>query len=388
MAWRTPSSDILATPPIQDAGTVISAEYLKEVLSINGCPCECVSKSHGATVSTFYFDYKLRTANDLDRFNKVVKRVVPFLTAKLKRTVDLAPPAPEKGHFGIVIPREKRQTVYFKNALLADVPKFVEMSENGYIAALGMDNEGNPMYVDLPSMPHCLISGASGGGKSVLMNTILCSLLMRNSPNAMKIIGIDTKMVELSNYQNLPHLYKPIVTEPKAAVETLAELCDEMQNRYAALSRNGLKSFADIPKGEYCNFPLLLLVIDEFADLIMVEPEVEHYIIRLAQKGRAAGICCLVASQSPNANVITKAMRVNFSTRIALSCSSPIDSRIATSMTTDLAPANKLLGRGDALYIYNSTVTRFQTAYCDEKSIISICDWWKNFTLQQEELTT
>ncbi|MDJ1630713.1 FtsK/SpoIIIE domain-containing protein [Bacillus velezensis] len=224
-------------------------------------------------------------------------------------------------------------------------------------AALGVDISGNPVVIDLKKMPHGLIAGATGSGKSVCINTILVSLLYKADPSDVKMLLIDPKMVELAPYNQIPHLVSPVITDAKAATAALKWVVEEMERRYELFAHSGVRDIgrfneltADHKTGE--KLPYLVVVIDELADLMMVAPnDVEESIARIAQKARACGIHLLVATQRPSVDVITGMIKANIPTRIAFSVSSQVDSRTII----DMAGAEKPLGKGDMLYWENGT---------------------------------
>src|SRR5699024_8266913 len=227
-----------------------------------------------------------------------------------------------------------------------------ENAESPLTVALGLTIEGEPLITNIGKMPHGLIAGATGSGKSVCINAILLSLLYKANMDEVKFLLIDPKMVELTPYNGIPHLVSPVITDPKAATMALKWAVDEMENRYekfvAAGVRNLEKYNEKMEKENQEKLPYLVIVIDELADLMIVSPqEVEEAICRIAQKARAAGIHLLLATQRSSVDVITGLIKANIPTRIAFSVSSQVDSRTIL----DTNGAEKLLGKGDMLFI-------------------------------------
>ncbi|HXC62252.1 MAG TPA: DNA translocase FtsK, partial [Nitrospiria bacterium] len=249
--------------------------------------------------------------------------------------------------------------------------------------ALGKDIFGQPVVADLAAMPHILVAGATGSGKSVALNTMICSILYASNPQEVKLLMIDPKMLELLTYDGIPHLLCPVIVRPKAAAEILQKMVAEMQQRYRLLAEAGArniegynKALAKSPSGEAKPLPYLVIVIDELADLMMaVARDVEDSIARLAQMARAAGIHLIVATQRPSVDVITGIIKANFSARISFQVSSKTDSRTIL----DANGAEQLLGRGDMLYLAPGTgrITRIHGSYISEGEIKKAVDFIK-----------
>lgn len=252
------------------------------------------------------------------------------------------------GLVGIELPREDRQLVEFR-----------EILESGDMSAplstvLGADVDGNPVTTDLSKMPHLLVAGATGSGKSVFINTVLCSIIERVSPSDVRLVLIDPKKVELSVYKDVPHLAHPIVTEPEDARSALELVVQEMDNRYSLLAKHNVRNISEfnskVEKGiiKRKKLPLVLVVIDELADLMMVaKKDVEKLIVRITQLARAAGIHLIVATQRPSVDVITGLIKANMPSRLAFAVASKTDSRVIL----DQSGAESLTGMGDALFI-------------------------------------
>ncbi len=261
-------------------------------------------------------------------------------------TVRIEAPIPGKSLVGIEVPNRTLEVVGMKKILVAD-----EMVKNKskLAVALGRDTSSKPIVVDISKMPHCLVAGTTGSGKSVLLNTFIISLLFRNSPEELKLILIDPKRVELTNYNDIPHLLSPVITEPDKIVSSLKWAMAEMDRRYKLFQSVGVRNIAGYNEmSGFQALPNIVIVIDELADLMMFAPvEVEDAITRLAQLARATGIHLVVATQRPSVDVITGLIKANIPCRIAFNVSSMVDSRVII----DQPGAEKLLGKGDMLYM-------------------------------------
>ena len=283
--------------------------------------------------------------------------------------VRVVAPIPGKSAVGIEVPNDKVSPVYLYDVLAQTE---FQRSTSPLTLALGEEITGRPIITRLDRMLHVLIAGATGSGKSVCINTLLCSLLFKADPDQVKLILIDPKMVELTNYNGIPHLLSPVVTDAKKAAGVLRWLCKEMENRYEQFAGFGVRDITRfnqmaIQNGKE-NLPYIVVVIDELADLMMVAPrDVEDAIQRLAQMARAAGIHLVVATQRPSVDVITGIIKANIPSRIAFAVSSQVDSRTIL----DMAGAEKLVGRGDMLFypMGASKPIRAQGAYVSENEL-------------------
>ncbi|MFG6116658.1 DNA translocase FtsK [Halobacillus sp. MO56] len=309
------------------------------------------------------------------------------------KAIRIEAPIPGKQAVGIEIPNEKSDLVGLQE--IFESPEFKE-NPSPLTVALGLDIGGTPVVTNLQKMPHGLIAGATGSGKSVCINTILVSLLYKAHHEEVKFLLIDPKMVELAPYNDLPHLVSPVITDVKAATKALKWAVKEMDDRYEKFVKEGVRDVErynqKMNKQERSKekMPYLVVVIDELADLMMVSPQdVEDAICRLAQKARACGIHLLVATQRPSVDVITGLIKANIPTRIAFSVSSQVDSRTII----DTAGAEKLLGKGDMLFVENGSgqSVRIQGAFVSDDEIERITGHVKkiappNFLFEQEEL--
>lgn len=243
-----------------------------------------------------------------------------------------------------------------------------------YPAVLGADNTGYPLIADLVDAPHMLVAGTTGSGKSVLLNTIICGLLVKLTPVKLRLVTLDPKRVELSQYKGVPHMERPPIKTTEEAVATLNQLVTVMEKRYAQMERRGLKNV----KGLELEFPRIVVVIDEFADLMLTaKKKIETPIVRLAQLGRAAGIHLIIATQSPRKDVLTGLIKANVPTRVALTTADQRESLIIL----DHGGAEKLRGRGQGILKMpaRGTETEMRAAWLPDEDINAICDYWRRY---------
>lgn len=293
--------------------------------------------------------------------------------------VRIEAPIPGKAAVGIEVPNRTRETVYLRD-LLED-PKFGQAGSR-VTAALGMDVAGAPIFVDIAKMPHLLIAGTTGSGKSVCINSLITSLLFRATPDEVKLILIDPKKVELGVYNKLPHLLVPVVTNPKKAAGSLTWAVAEMEKRYEMIEEAGVRDVKGYNKlvdetGVGEKMPSIVIVIDELADLMMSAPDtVEDSICRIAQKARAAGMHLIIGTQRPSVDVITGLIKANIPSRIAFTVRSNVDSRTII----DIAGAEKLIGQGDMLYAPVGAMKpiRVQGAFVSDREVEAVCEYIKD----------
>jgi S-DNA-T family DNA segregation ATPase FtsK/SpoIIIE len=283
-------------------------------------------------------------------------------------------PIPGKKAVGVEVPNSRRRLVR-----LGDIAHDRPKSASPLLSWLGKDVSGQAVSADLALMPHVLVAGTTGSGKSGCINAILTSILMHSSPNEVRLVLVDPKRVELNHYERLPHLLTPVVTNPRLAANVLANLIVEMESRYAVMSEARARNLVELNrarrKAGEAPLPHILCVIDELADLMMVAPaEVEDAIIRLAQKARAIGIHLVLATQRPSTDVITGTIKVNIPSRIAFAVASQVDSRVIL----DQGGAETLLGQGDMLFrpVGTSKLNRIQGAFVTEEEIARVCGHW------------
>lgn len=305
------------------------------------------------------------------------------------KEIRIEAPIPGKNAIGIEVPNRTSQPVTLREILESE--SFRE-AQSPLAAALGVDIAGKPVVTDLKNMPHGLIAGATGSGKSVCINSILTSILYKANPDDVKLMLIDPKVVELAPYNDLPHLVTPVITDVKDATAALKWAVDEMEERYKKFANTKVRDIERYNENVSDKMPYIVIIIDELADLMMVSPqEVEDAICRIAQKARACGIHLLVATQRPSVDVITGLIKANIPTRIAFSVSSQVDSRTIL----DAGGAEKLLGKGDMLFLENgaSKPVRLQGNFVSDGEIERITNYIKrqrkpNYLIEAEDLSS
>ncbi|MEH7239195.1 DNA translocase FtsK, partial [Bacillus sp. JJ1562] len=327
------------------------------------------------------------------KVNKITNLSDDIKLSLAAKDIRIEAPIPGKNTIGIEVPNKKSKPV-----LLKEIIQSSEFTSNKspLTVAMGLDISGKPIVTDLQKMPHGLIAGATGSGKSVCINAMLVSLLYKASPDEVKLLLIDPKMVELAPYNHIPHLVSPVITDAKAATAALKWSVEEMERRYELFAHSGVRDIGrynemvkkhDEKSGK---LPYLVIIIDELADLMMVAPgEVEDSICRIAQKARACGIHLILATQRPSVDVITGLIKANVPTRIAFSVSSQVDSRTII----DSSGAEKLLGRGDMLFLENgsSKPIRVQGNFVSDDEIEAVVDYVKtemkpSYMFEQDDL--
>ena len=354
---------------------VDSAERLTNVLNEFGVHATINNIMIGPSITKY--ELKLETGT---RVNKIMSLQDDIKLALAAKDIRIEAPIPGKPAVGVEIPNAVSSMVSFRE-VFKDIPK--DLSDNKLLVPLGKDVNGQVIYGQLNKMPHLLIAGATGSGKSVCINTIICSILMRAKPDEVKLLLVDPKKVELSNYNGIPHLLAPVVTDPKKAAATLREIVSEMERRYDLFAGANVRKIETYnsyveKKNETLQeheqlekLPYIVVILDEVADLMMVaSKDVEDCIMRIAQLARAAGIHLIVATQRPSTDIITGVIKANIPSRIAFAVSSSIDSRTIL----DTVGAEKLLGKGDMLFLpmgSNSPI-RVQGAYVDDNEVEAI----------------
>lgn len=325
------------------------------------------------------------------KVSKIIGLTDDIALALAAKGIRIEAPIPGKSAIGIEVPNPKQTLVTFKE-IVKEVPQ--KQQSEKLLMVLGRDISGKTVYSPLNKMPHLLVAGATGSGKSVCINTIICSILMRSTPNEVKMLMIDPKKVELNGYNGIPHLLAPVVTDPRLASLALKKVVTEMEYRYELFSESGTRNIEGY--NEYIRhqnetsevkkklLPFVVVIIDELADLMMVaSKEVEECIMRLTQMARAAGIHLIIATQRPSVDVITGVIKANIPSRIAFGVSSAVDSRTII----DMPGAEKLLGKGDMLFLPMgaSNPTRVQGAFISDEEVVRIVDFIKN-QIQSEEI--
>jgi S-DNA-T family DNA segregation ATPase FtsK/SpoIIIE len=382
-AYRLPPVDLLRTAPVS-IGNARDEEHTVEALERTfrtfGVPAHVPAAHRGPTVTLYEVEVEAGT-----KVNKVLSLADDIAYALATPDVRIIAPIPGKSAIGVEVPNRVRDFV-----MLGDVLRSRAAKEDRHplSVALGKDVHGRAQLVNLTAMPHLLIAGATGAGKSSLINSFVTSILMRTAPEEVKLVLVDPKRVELSHFADLPHLLSPVIVHPKRAAEALGWVVREMEQRYEVLATAGARDIDGyraglsngtlrVPSGRedpFVPLPYILVVIDELADLMMVAPrDVEDAICRIAQMARAVGIHLVVATQRPSVDVVTGLIKANIPSRIALMTSSQADSRVIL----DMNGAEKLVGHGDMLFAPSSASkpTRLQAAWVTEKEILAVCEW-------------
>jgi S-DNA-T family DNA segregation ATPase FtsK/SpoIIIE len=347
----------------------IVGRKLVETLGHFGVEAKIVGVISGPHVSR----YELRLAPGV-KVKKVTELGNDLAYALASTDIRILAPIPGKQAVGVEVPNARRRIVR-----LGDIYAGRPAKTSPLVAWLGKGIDGNPVWTDLAKMPHVLVAGTTGSGKSACVNGILSSILMQASPNEVRLVLVDPKQVELNHYEHVPHLLTPVVTSPRLAANVLANLIGEMETRYGIMSQARCRNLGELnrhrQKADEAPLPHILCVIDELADLMMVAPaEVEDSIIRLAQKSRATGIHLVLATQRPSTDIITGTIKVNIPARIAFAVSSQTDSRVIL----DQGGAEALLGQGDMLFrgAGSSKLQRIQGAFITEEEIARITGHW------------
>ncbi len=346
-----------------------TSKKLEQKLKNFGVSGTVVGISPGPVVTT----YEYSPAPGV-KINKIAGLADDLALGLKAQSVRVVGSIPGKAALGIEIPNEDRQIVYIRDLLSSESYR---QSTGKLTIALGLDVVGNTALADLSKMPHLLIAGATGAGKSVAINTIISSILFNATPEEVRILMVDPKRIELSGYEGIPHLLHPVVVEPKLASRALMWAVREMERRYRALEEAKVKSFQSYNEIAAEKMPYIVIIVDELADLMMVaSKDVESAIARLAQMARAAGIHLILATQRPSVDVLTGLIKANFPTRISFKVSSKVDSRTII----DTSGAEHLLGAGDMLYLPpgSSSLKRIHGAYISEKETSDLIDFWKN----------
>lgn len=348
-----------------------TGKKLVEVLRSFHVETEIVNISYGPTITRYELSPKVGVKV------RSISNLIDDISLNMESGgVRIEAPIPGKAAVGIEVPNKKASIVYLRE--LIENPSFAG-AKSKITAALGMDVSGTPIYFDVAKMPHLLIAGATGMGKSVCINSIIISLLYRATPEELKLILIDPKKVELALYNKLPHLLVPVVTSPKKAAGALAWACTEMENRFEIIEAAGVRDIEGYNAVAKDNpdmpiMPKIVIIIDELADLMLTAPgDVEDSICRLAQKARAAGMHLLIGTQRPSVDVITGLIKANIPSRIAFTVASQVDSRTII----DIVGAEKLIGRGDMLFAPVGAMKpiRVQGAFVSDKEVNEITEF-------------
>jgi S-DNA-T family DNA segregation ATPase FtsK/SpoIIIE len=373
--WRIPPRRVLTRSGKESPGASRidqqqTSALLLEALGHFGVSAELVGCVSGPHITR----YELRLAPGV-KMNKVANLKDDLAYALAATDIRILAPIPGKTAVGVEVPNRNRSMVRLGDVFGDAPPKASPLN-----VWLGKDVEGESIFVDLAKMPHLLVAGTTGAGKSACINGMLSSILLSATPHDVRMVLVDPKQVELTPYESIPHLLTPVITSPKMAATALQNLVREMEARYSTMALARTRNLPELnrvrrERGEQ-EFPYILCVIDELADLMMVAPgEVEDSIIRIAQKARAVGIHLVLATQSPRVDVITGMIKANVPSRIAFAVSSQTDSRVIL----DQNGAESLLGQGDMLFspVGSAKLQRIQGAYIDEAQIEQITGYWR-----------
>jgi S-DNA-T family DNA segregation ATPase FtsK/SpoIIIE len=382
-SYKLPPIELLRTAP-ESTGNERDEEHtvatLERTFRMFGVPAHVPAAHRGPTVTLYEVEVEAGT-----KVNKVLSLADDIAYALATPDVRIIAPIPGRSAIGVEVPNRVRDFVMLGDVLRSRAAKD---DKHPLSVALGKDVHGRAQMVNLTKMPHLLIAGATGAGKSSLISSFITSILVRATPDEVKLVLVDVKRVELSRFSDLPHLLSPVIVHPKRAAEALGWVVREMENRYELLAMAGVRDIDGyraglaegslrIPPGQEDRFgvlPYILIVIDELADLMMVAPrDVEDAICRIAQMARAVGIHLVVATQRPSVDVVTGLIKANIPSRVALMTSSQADSRVIL----DMNGAEKLVGHGDMLFAPSSASkpTRLQGAWVTEKEIQAVTEW-------------
>ena len=386
--WEYPSLSLLSDGPGQkaDRGDMRkNASVIEKTLEGFGINAKVTEVNTGPAVTQYALEISLGTK--VSKITSLSSDLALALAAPTGQ-VRIEAPIPGRSLVGIEIPNRGLEFVTLKKMLTSDV---MRKSKSKLAVALGLDVSGNPLIADIGKMPHVLVAGTTGSGKSVLINAWICSLLFRTTPQEVRLIMVDPKRVELTGYNGIPHLLTPVIVEPDKILSSLRWAMTEMENRYKQFAGVGVRNIDSFNElSGFQAMPYIIILIDELADLMAYAPvEVEDSICRLAQMARATGIHLVLSTQRPSVDVITGLIKANVPTRIAFNVSSMIDSRVII----DMPGAEKLLGRGDMLYIPpdQAKPSRIQGTFVSEHEVGKVVDFLKtkNVPVQYtEEVTT
>jgi len=390
---RLPSLDMFRARSKIDIDTALMderARIIEETLESFGIPVTVVERQQGPTVTQFGLkpgEIERKLPDGTVKRMKVKVSRITALANDLALALSASPirieaPVPGKPVVGVEVPNEKSSMVSLRSVLESDGFKKLDKPLK---VALGQDVAGTPVFADLAAMPHVLIAGATGSGKSVCLNAAIASLLCNNAPEDLRLIMIDPKMVELVMYNGIPHLLLPVVTDLEEAARALHWAMLEMDHRYQLFKESGARNLDAYNKkpGIEEKLPFVVVVIDELADLMMTAPEdIEKTICRLAQMARATGIHLVLATQRPSVDVVTGLIKANFPARISFAVTSQTDSRVIL----DSGGAEKLLGRGDMLYMASDApkLQRLQGCYVSDEELRSLVNHWRDIAIEDQ----
>jgi S-DNA-T family DNA segregation ATPase FtsK/SpoIIIE len=382
--WQLPDvKNILepgSAPEVNEEFIQQRARLIEETLASFGAPVQVVEINRGPAITQFGVEplfVETRTGRTRVRVSKIASLADDLALALAAPRIRIQAPVPGRSYVGIEVPNDEMTMVALRDIVESDVFK---RNPNPLKFALGKDVTGRPVSTTLENMPHLLIAGATGSGKSVCVNAILTCLLLHNTPDELKLILVDPKRVELTGYNGIPHLLAPVVVDVDRVVGALQWMTREMDRRYHLFAQVGSRNITDYNakmklQGQK-RLPLLVIVIDELADLMMIAPtETEQTITRLAQLARATGIHMILATQRPSVDVVTGLIKANFPARIAFAVASNTDSRVIL----DQPGAERLLGRGDMLFQAPDAPApvRLQGVFVSDREINNLVEFWR-----------
>ncbi|MBI20832.1 MAG: cell division protein FtsK [Chloroflexi bacterium] len=383
--WQVPNTNVLELAPMQG----VSSSEINETSNL----IEKSLEQYGIDVSVDSEDVKsgptvtmygvkpgwkgdIKTGGQRVRVDTILNREKDLALALASPSLRFEAPVPGESVVGIEVPNKKPQKVTIRS--ITDTNEWNSFKKDSALPVpLGIGTDGNPVMCDLAKMPHTLIAGSTGSGKSVCMNAIITGLMLTLNPTQVRMIMLDPKRVELTPYDNIPHLYSPVVVETERAIIILKSLVNEMMERFKLLEEAGVKNITAYNIKTNQRMPYLVVLVDELADLMLTAAgEIERLLVRLAQLGRATGVHLVVATQRPSVDVVTGLIKANFPSRISFSVMSQIDSRTIL----DSPGAEKLLGKGDMLYlpVDRAKPLRIQGLFLTDKEISDIVSHWKN----------
>lgn len=372
--WKYPSLNLLSDDPTgkADRGDIKgNAAIIEQTLESFGITARVVEVNLGPAVTQYALEVALGT-----KLSKItsLERDLALALAAPTGAIRIEAPIPGRNLVGIELPNKQAEFVTLRTMLGSEV---MQKEKSKLAVGLGLDVSGKPLITDMSKMPHLLIAGQTGSGKSVAINTLLSSILFRASPSEVKFILVDPKRVELTNYDGIPHLLSPVIVEPEKVVSALRWLMSEMDRRYKLFAQAGVRNIAGYnDMSGFQALPYIVLIIDELADIMLFAPaEVEDSVTRLAQLSRATGIHMVLSTQRPSVNVITGLIKANIPARIAFAVSSQIDSRVIL----DSQGAEKLLGKGDMLFLppERAKPVRIQGAFMTDKDTNELVSFLK-----------
>ena len=389
-----------ALAEILDAGIDVShddqidrdrARVIEETLGSFGAPARVVEINRGPTITQFGVEpdfIESRTGRMRVRVGKIAALADDLALALSARTIRIQAPVPGKGFIGIEVPNDEIAMVALRDVMESEAFKRLRSPLR---FALGQNVAGNAVAADLAAMPHLLVAGATGSGKSVCVNALICCMLANNTPDDLRLLMVDPKRVELTGYNGIPHLLAPVVVDLERVVGALQWVTREMDLRYRKLAEAGCRNIQDfnnkqLARGEK-KLPFLVVIIDELADLMMLAPdETERTVTRLAQLARATGIHLVIATQRPSVDVVTGLIKANFPARVAFAVASGVDSRVIL----DQPGAERLLGRGDMLFQAPDAPApvRLQGVYVSDNEIQRLVSYWQGFGMVSPSTST